>query len=226
MNVPLFLTAALAASLTAQNIQTTYVPLRPGNAILMEPAAAGPRTRVALIYTHPSLDNFNHPVGPELAKRGYRILLLNSYVTQSAYEGYAPAIAAAIRHLRGLPGVDKVLFVTHSGGGPVMTFYQNVAENGAAACNGPEKLLPCRGELTGLPKADGLILLDSVPGSSFHQTTSLDPALGSSAGPGRATPRSICSMRTTAMTRALAGRPTRASFFPVSSRHNRRGATR
>jgi hypothetical protein len=177
--------AWLPVSLQAQDVKTTYVPLRPGNAILMEPASPGVKSHVALIYTHPSLNNFTHASGPELSKRGYRVLLLNSYVNESAYEGYAPAISAAIRYLRALPGVDKVLFVTHSGGGPVMTFYQNVAENGPSVCNGPEKLLPCKGNLTGWPKADGLILLDSVPGSSYHQMTSIDPALGKSpaAGP-------------------------------------------
>src|SRR5262249_6544130 len=52
-----------------------------------------------------------------------------------------------------------------------------VAENGTAACSGPEKIYPCRAELTtGLEKADGLILLDSTLGA-FHAMSSVDPAV-------------------------------------------------
>ena len=125
---------------TAQTpaIRTTYVPLGTGaDATVYEPAAANPKSRTSLIYAHPSGNNFNHPIGRELASRGYRVLMLNTYGTAESFEAYAPSIAAAIRHLRGLPGVAKVVFVTHSGGGPVMTFYQNVAQNGARACQGP-----------------------------------------------------------------------------------------
>src|SRR5262249_37361928 len=60
-------------------------------------------------------------------------------------------------------------------------FYQNVAENGPKACSGPEKIYPCRADLTtGLEKADGLILLDSTLGA-FHAMSSVDPAVDSGA---------------------------------------------
>jgi hypothetical protein len=165
------------AGLFAQPIKTTFLPLSNG-----ANGVAEPKTRIALIYTHPNLNNFNHPAGREMAARGYRTLMLNSYVAENAYGGFAPAIGSAIRYLRGLPGVEKVPFLTQRGGGPVMTFYQNVAENGLRACNGPEKIYSCRGNLTGWPKADGLVLLDSVPGSSYHPMTSIDPAAGEPAG--------------------------------------------
>src|SRR6202042_1022551 len=56
-------------------------------------------------------------------------------------------------------------------------WYQNVAEHGPAACQGPEKIYPCEGgeRLTGLAKLDGIIFLDAALGA-FHQMSSIDPA--------------------------------------------------
>ena len=61
----------------------------------------------------------------------------------------------------------------------MMTFYQNVAENGAAiACQGPEKILPCvETNLQNLPKADGVILFDAHLGDGLATFTYVDPAL-------------------------------------------------
>ncbi|HJZ73741.1 MAG TPA: hypothetical protein VKE51_18495 [Vicinamibacterales bacterium] len=168
--------------------RTSYVRLGgrgqgTSDAVLYEPGRGTPKNGVALMFGHPSESNFNHPSGRELARRGYRILMVNVQDGRSNPDAYAPAYSAAIKYLRGLPGVDKVVIVTHSGGGHEMAFYQNVAENGAKACSGPEKIYPCRRELTtGLEKADGLILLDSTLGA-FHAMSSVDPAVDS------ATPR-------------------------------------
>jgi hypothetical protein len=64
-----------------------------------------------------------------------------------------------------------------------MAFYENVAENGAKACSGPEKIYACRPSMTtGLEKPDGLILLDPTLGA-FHAMSAVDPAVDS------ATPR-------------------------------------
>jgi hypothetical protein len=151
------------------------------DAVLYEPAAGSPKNGVALMFGHPSESNFNHPAAREMARRGYRILMVNVQEGRLAADLYAPAYSAAVKYLRGLPGVDKVVIITHSGGGHQMAFYQNVAENGPKACSGPEKLYPCRPALTtGLEKADGLILLDPTLGA-FHQMSSVDPAVDSAA---------------------------------------------
>ena len=119
------------------------------NAILIEPAALGVKSRIALVYTYPlanlslsspARNNFTHPSGPQLASRGYRVLLLNNYNDRVGYESFVPDISRAIKYLRSLPGVDKVLLLGHSAGGPLVAFYQNVAENGPRACQGPEKI--------------------------------------------------------------------------------------
>src|SRR5207245_2580452 len=139
-------------------------------AILMEPATRSSKSHIALIYTHLGGNQFSHPSGPELSKRGYRVLLLNHYSNGIGFEGIAPSIAQAVTYLRGVSGVDTVILLGHSGGGPLMSFYQNLAEHGPKICQGPEKLYPCTGKgLDGLPKADGVMLLDSHIGTGFTQ---------------------------------------------------------
>ncbi|HMF97351.1 MAG TPA: hypothetical protein VKE96_23790 [Vicinamibacterales bacterium] len=166
--------------------RTSYVRLGgrgqgTSDAVLYEPAAGGRKNGIALMFGHPSESNFNHPSGRELARRGYRILMVNVPDGRSIPDAYAPAYSTAIKYLRGLPGVEKVVIITHSGGGHEMAFYENVAENGSKACAGPEKIYPCRTEsTTGLEKADGVILLDSTLGA-FHAMSSVDPAVDSDA---------------------------------------------
>src|SRR5580692_4738551 len=58
---------------------TRYVRLGSNNAegLLYEPVDPGPKARVAVVYSFPSENNFNSPPGRELAKRGYRVLMVN-----------------------------------------------------------------------------------------------------------------------------------------------------
>ena len=161
-------------------LKTTFVPLtNNANAVLLESPDPSPKRRIVAINTHPDHNNnFNYFIGRELAARGYRAIGVNYY----GAEDHARGIPAADRgggevHAQSLPGVEKVVFATHSGGGPVLTFYQEVAEKGPAACQEPSRLYPCRGEgLTGLPKVDGLLLLDINIGAP-HRMLSLDPAV-------------------------------------------------
>jgi hypothetical protein len=74
-------------------------------------------------------------------------------------------------------GITKILLWGFSGGGPTMTFYQNVAENGVAVCQGAKKLVQCGNELLELPKADGLILVDAHPGNPVNGIRSINPAV-------------------------------------------------
>ena len=137
-----------------------------------------PKRRIVAINTHPDHNNnFNYFIGRELAARGYRALAVNYYGAEDTLEEFLPPMAAAVKYARSLPGVEKVVFATHSGGGPVLTFYEEIAEKGPAACQEPSRLYPCRGEgLNGLPKVDGLLLLDINIGAP-HRMLSLDPAV-------------------------------------------------
>ena len=163
----------------SDRFRTVYVRLGANSAegLLYDPVAPGPNARIALLYSHPDGNNFNQPVGREMAHRGYRVLMVNYRGEEESPEVYAPSISRGVAYLRTLPGVQRVVIIGHSGGGHLMALYQNVAEHGASACQGPEKLYPCRGEgLDRLAKPDGIVLLDSTMGA-FHQMSSVDPAV-------------------------------------------------
>lgn len=181
------LTASACALLAQQNqrpagpvdtekFKTVYIRLGPGDeALLYEPLPA-PKSRVAIIHIHPDGNTFNMLTPPEMAKRGYRVLTVNHHGANEL-ELFAQPLSRGIAYLRSLPGVQKVVIAGHSGGGHLVTWYQNVAEHGPSACQGPEKLYPCDGaRLTGLQKPDGIIILDSTLGA-FHQASSIDPAV-------------------------------------------------
>ena len=180
------------------SLKTTFVPLaNNANALLIESAEPGPKRRIVAINTHPDHNNnFNYFIGRELAARGYRALAVNYYGAEDTLEEFLPPMAAAVKYARSLPGVEKVVFATHSGGGPVLTFYEEIAEKGPAACQEPSRLYPCRGEgLKGLPKVDGLLLLDINIGAP-HRMLSLDPAVDT-AQPTKREPPSISTRRRT-----------------------------
>ena len=146
------------------------------------------RAHVGVFVMHSFAGYQNFSVCDALAQRGFTTLCADSIWTGRTdefygFEQHAPGIRAGINYLRnlpaggGLPAISKVVIWGHSAGAPMMSLYQNVAENGAAtACQGPEKILPCVAtNLQNLPKADGLMLFDPQegPGVWFFNT---DPA--------------------------------------------------
>jgi pimeloyl-ACP methyl ester carboxylesterase len=148
------------------------------------------RAHIGIVFMHPYSSYQNFAMCDGLAARGYTTLCVDSTFTGHSddyygYEQHAPAIRAGIDYLRALAGtsalppVTKVIIFGHSMGAPMMAFYQNVAENGArAACQGPEKVIPCVGtNLQDLPKADGVMLFDPHLGDALATFTYVDPAL-------------------------------------------------
>ncbi len=60
--------------------------------------------------------------------------------------------------LRRQLGLTKVVLMDHSGGSPILTFYQAVAEKGPSYCQDSDKIIPCsKPNLAGLPPADGIV---------------------------------------------------------------------
>ena len=64
----------------------------------------------------------------------------------------------------------------------MVAYYQNVAEHGVAVCQAPQRLDPCSNSLAGLPRADGVVFLDAIPGLAFSFMSALDPATVQPAG--------------------------------------------
>ena len=163
---------------TSDKFRTVYIRLGSADeGLLYEPLTPGANSRVALLLSHPDGNTFNSLPALEMAKRGYRVLTVNHHGESADEVVFAQPLSRAIGYLRTLPGVKSVVIMGHSGGGHLVAWYQNVAEHGPAACQGPEKLYPCDGEkLTNLLKPDGIILLDSTLGA-LHEMSSVDPAV-------------------------------------------------
>jgi pimeloyl-ACP methyl ester carboxylesterase len=160
-------------------IKTTFVRLSNNtNALLTEPAQPGPKSRVVVINAHPGkVSAFEYFSGRQLVARGYRQLGVNFYGDEITFEELLAPIAAAVRYARSLPGVEKVVLVGHSGGGPELSYYAEVSEKGPAACQQPDRLIKCdTKDATDLPKIDGLVLAEANIGAP-HRTISIDPAV-------------------------------------------------
>jgi len=161
-----------------EKFTTQYIRLGQGEGLLYEPVSPGAKARIALVFTHPGDDNFTALIGRELVSRGYLVMNVNYRGSEALGNDFGlPTVSLAIGYLRTLPGVQKVVISGHSGGAHTMALYENIAEHGVAACNGPEKIYPCRVPgLDHLQKPDGLILLDP-PLGNFHQMSAIDPAV-------------------------------------------------
>jgi hypothetical protein len=148
---------------------------------LWVPASGASHVGIVIMHPYSSYKDF---LGCSyLAARGYTVLCLDSTFTGNqfgyyGYEQHVPAIASGIRYLRARPGITKVLLFGHSAGAPMMTLYENVAENGPRACSDAAKLSPCvTTGLSGIAAADGVILFDSHIGDSLATFTYVDPAV-------------------------------------------------
>jgi hypothetical protein len=152
----------------AQGNPPAYYQLGPAKATLYKPDS-GPAPHVGVVAMHRTANFLSYIGCMELSKRGFLALCMNprfdNNETQVNWEQMPLDVAAGVNFLKSQPGITKVLLWGHSGGGPTMSFYQAVAENGPSYCQGPNKLVECGNNLAGLPKADGIIFADAHPGN-------------------------------------------------------------
>src|SRR5215831_17362024 len=141
---------------------------------------AGPNASTALVVMHDSANFITAPPCVELNQRGFTALCSQALFSNNAqlnWDQVALDIGYGVSYLRSLPGIQHVVLVGHSGGGAIMAWYQNVAENGLAACQAPARLNPCANNLAGLPPADGVVLLDTIPGLAFTTMSAWDASV-------------------------------------------------
>ena len=159
-----------------------YIQFSPGpvKGALYKPDA-GPAPHVAILIIHRTANVLASPAARQLARRGFMVLGVNprSDNNEAAvnFEANALDIKSGVELLRKQPGITRILLWGHSGGGPATSFYQAVAEQGPGYCRGPNKLSECDDSLAGLPKADGLILVDAHPGISVNRLRTLNAAV-------------------------------------------------
>ena len=86
---------AAVTPMKAEAFTTRYV--RIGNdaeGLVFEPKTLGPKSRIALVFSHTNRDTFDQPYGPELANRGYRVLAINYRGSAGRGNAYQKAIHA------------------------------------------------------------------------------------------------------------------------------------
>jgi hypothetical protein len=160
---------------------SVYLQLSPTvKAVLYSPDASI-KSRVAVVNMHEDGNRLNDIACTELVQRGFYVLCMNGRSDNNEaldfWNDLPLDVATGIKYLKDTVKASKILLYGGSGGAPLMTFYQNVAQNGLSVCQGANKLIPCSKELAGLPQADGIILRDAHPGTAVNTLRSINPSL-------------------------------------------------
>lgn len=139
---------------------------------------AAERADTVLVVIHPSSNFMGHYALASLAECGVDAVGMSTrYIGNEAtllLENCVLDIGSVVRHLRN-EGYRRVVLVGNSGGGGLVSLYQNQAEHPsitAPPAGGPPDLTRAD-----LPPADGLILLMAHPGRNIVLTEKLDPAI-------------------------------------------------
>src|SRR5689334_12951180 len=174
--------AALALALPAfaaapQPIYVQFSGAAKGALYRPDPALF-PNPHVGVIVMHRNSNYLNHISTKELPARGFVVLGMNprcdnNEAACAPWENNALDVKSGVNYLRSQPGITKIVLLGHSGGGPTMTFYEAVAEQGVAFCQQASKLIKCSNSLAGLPKVDGMILMDAHPGNGINAVRSI-----------------------------------------------------
>ena len=175
--------ATLLASIwSAASFAQSHPEFIPGrvNMVLYKPDT-GPTPHIAFLIAHRTGNNLGNVACRELAKRGFAAVCFNTrYVNNEMavqWENIALDVKAALDYAHTVPGITKVVLFGHSGGTPLMTYYQAIAENGVSYCQGPDKLVQCGNNLSGLTPADGVLIDEGHAGDGFQSLTGINPSL-------------------------------------------------
>ena len=133
------------------------------------------------MISHRSANNLNNVACRELSKRGFMAVCFNTRFVNNdtivEWEKIPLDVKVAVDYARTLPGITKVILLGHSGGSPLMSFYQAVAENGIGYCQGSNKLVQCGSDLAGMKPADGLLFAEAHPGDGAQALRGINPSL-------------------------------------------------
>src|SRR2546421_6125198 len=157
-----------------------FIPLGRASAALYKPDT-GSAPHVGFVIGHRTANYLNHIACRELSSLGFLALCFNTRFqnneSQVRWEETPLDVKAAVEFARRQAGITKVILFGHSGGGPLMSFYQAVAENGPAYCQKPERLVKCADDLRGLPPADAIVFADAHAGNPVQTLRSLNPSV-------------------------------------------------
>jgi hypothetical protein len=180
LSFTIFFSVSVFAQSNPRYVRFTGVPPSVKGALYL-PDAPQPAPHVGILVMHRTSNFMSALACTELSKRGFAVLCMDPRSDNNEalvrFETIPLDVKAGMEFLKKQPGITKIILWGWSGGGATMTFYESVAENGPAVCQGPQKLVQCGNELAGLPRADGLILVDAHPGNPVNAIRSLNPAI-------------------------------------------------
>jgi len=158
-----------------------FVPLSGGAKAALYRPDNNPSPQVGVLTVHRVSNKMSSQECTELSKRGFAVLCLNTRFENNEalvdWEKLPLDLKAGVEYLKSKQGVSKVILFGHSGGGATTTFYQAVAENGPAYCQGANKLTQCDSSLAGLPAADGILIVDAHPAIAVNALRAINPAV-------------------------------------------------
>ena len=179
----LFTTAAMMAAVPPAAAQSDprFVRLSSKVKAVLYLPDQGPAPHIGILLMHEDSNFLVHLACTEFAKRGYAVLCVagrsDNNEALDTWNELPLDAALGMRYLRERMKLPKVLLFAHSGGAPLLSYYQAVAEDGPAVCEDSRRLIPCSDELKGLPPADGMVFFDAHPGTAINLLRSLDPSL-------------------------------------------------
>ena len=171
--------AASGPSLAQSN--PAYVRLGPVNAARFMPDS-GPAPHIAFISAHRTGNTIGSSTCNELAARGFMAICFETRYRNDdigvQWEKLPHDVKAVVDYARRQPGITRVILLGHSGGSPMMSLYQAIAEKGESFCESKELFTTCAKEDYGtLARADGLVFPDAHPGNPVQALRSLNPAI-------------------------------------------------
>ena len=176
----IFFIGFLITSLSFSQSNPEFVSLRPIVAAVYTPNT-DPEPHIAFLVAHRTGNSLDNVACKELARRGFMALCFNTRFvnneTEVDWEKLALDVKIAVDFARNKPEIEKVVLLGHSGGSPLMSFYQAVAEKGVSFCKGLNKLVECSEELANLMPADGMVYPDAHPGNGVQALHGLNPPL-------------------------------------------------
>src|SRR3954468_18401010 len=148
---------------------------------------SGPAPHVGVLVMHRTSNYLAHRACTELSRRGFLMLCMNTRYENNEilvdFEKLPLDVKAGVEILRRQPGITKVVLFAHSGGGPLMSLYQAIAENGPSYCKGANKLVECGDDLGGLTPADGIVFADAHPSNAVNTLRGLNPSVANEHNP-------------------------------------------
>jgi pimeloyl-ACP methyl ester carboxylesterase len=158
-----------------------FIPLQGTVKAALYRPESGPAPRVGVLVMHRTSNYLGHRACTELSRRGFLMLCMNTRYENNEvlvdFDRLPLDVKTGVELLRKQPGIQKVVMFAHSGGGPMMSLYQAVAEKGVAYCQGPNKITQCANDLANLPRADGMVFADAHPGNAVNLLRGINPAV-------------------------------------------------